>query len=126
MVWKGHRKPLEMEDLWELRDQDRTQPVSVAFERHMQAELRRARRALEHRHHRRRNHPADAEHRNGLAPAQSRDVLVLVMPSAAPGRSSDQGTLSPPLPAQHSKAGAGGPLFPEFAPSSSPPHPSLS
>ncbi|KYO26377.1 hypothetical protein Y1Q_0016954 [Alligator mississippiensis] len=77
MVWKGHRKPLEMEDLWELRDQDRTQPVSVAFERHMQAELRRARRALEHRHHRRRNHPADAEHRNGLAPAQSRDVLVL-------------------------------------------------
>ncbi|XP_014382478.1 canalicular multispecific organic anion transporter 1, partial [Alligator sinensis] len=77
MVWKGHRKPLEMEDLWELRDQERTQPVSVAFERHMQAELRRARRALEHRHHRRRNHPADMEHKNGLAPAQSHDVLVL-------------------------------------------------
>uniref|UniRef100_A0A8D0HEU4 Uncharacterized protein n=1 Tax=Sphenodon punctatus TaxID=8508 RepID=A0A8D0HEU4_SPHPU len=83
MVLKGYRKPLEMEDLWELKDKDKTQNIFGMFERNMRPGVRKARRALEKRHCRRRKKnpsplPAAGEHMNGLSKAQSQDMLVLV------------------------------------------------
>uniref|UniRef100_A0A8D0HCQ5 Canalicular multispecific organic anion transporter 1 n=1 Tax=Sphenodon punctatus TaxID=8508 RepID=A0A8D0HCQ5_SPHPU len=82
MVLKGYRKPLEMEDLWELKDKDKTQNIFGMFERNMRPGVRKARRALEKRHCRRRKKnpsplPAAGEHMNGLSKAQSQDMLVL-------------------------------------------------
>ncbi|XP_075790564.1 LOW QUALITY PROTEIN: ATP-binding cassette sub-family C member 2 [Pelodiscus sinensis] len=72
MVLRAYRKPLEMEDLWDLREDVKTQQVFSRFDRNMRAELRKARRALE------RSSPRAApELRNGLGRPCSKDFLVL-------------------------------------------------
>ncbi|KAJ6669153.1 hypothetical protein lerEdw1_007962 [Lerista edwardsae] len=77
LVLKGYRKPLEMEDLWDLKDADKTQQVFGMFEKNMKAGVRNARRQLEIRHRKRRRRLATTDYRNGLSKAQSQDALVL-------------------------------------------------
>ncbi|XP_042313753.1 ATP-binding cassette sub-family C member 2 isoform X2 [Sceloporus undulatus] len=77
IVVKGYRKPLEMEDVWELKDADKTQKVFGTFEKHMKIGVKKAQRALEIRQRKRKQHPAATDYRNGLSKTQSLDVLVL-------------------------------------------------
>uniref|UniRef100_A0A8C4VJS7 Canalicular multispecific organic anion transporter 1 n=1 Tax=Gopherus evgoodei TaxID=1825980 RepID=A0A8C4VJS7_9SAUR len=77
MVLKGYRKPLEMEDLWDLKENMRTQQILSRFDRNMRAEVRKARRELERRRCKRSLCEAAPDHRNGLGKAQSQDILVL-------------------------------------------------
>uniref|UniRef100_A0A8C2YGG5 ATP binding cassette subfamily C member 2 n=1 Tax=Coturnix japonica TaxID=93934 RepID=A0A8C2YGG5_COTJA len=77
IVYKGHRKPLEIEDVWELKDKDRTQAISAAFQKNMKAALRKAQEELEKRKRKKRRREHDTEHMNGMSKAQSQDVLVL-------------------------------------------------
>ncbi|XP_066478250.1 ATP-binding cassette sub-family C member 2 [Tiliqua scincoides] len=77
IVLKGYRKPLEMEDLWDLKDTDKTQQVLSMFEKNMKAGIRKARRQLEIRHRKRKRRQATTDYRNGLSKAQSQDALVL-------------------------------------------------
>lgn len=80
MVYKGHRKPLEIEDVWELKDKDRTQAIHATFEKNMKTALRKAQAELEKRKRKKRRREHDTEHMNGMSKAQSQDVLVLVKP----------------------------------------------
>ncbi|XP_052533779.1 ATP-binding cassette sub-family C member 2 isoform X2 [Tympanuchus pallidicinctus] len=77
MVYKGHRKPLEIEDVWELKDEDRIQALYATFEKHMKTELRKAQAELEKRKRKKRRRERDTEHMNGMSKAQSQDILVL-------------------------------------------------
>ncbi|CAM2117942.1 unnamed protein product [Caretta caretta] len=77
MVLKGYRKPLEMEDLWDLKENVKTQQIFSRFDRNMRAEVRKARRGLERRRCKRSLREAAPDHRNGLSKAQSQDILVL-------------------------------------------------
>ncbi|KAF7254040.1 Canalicular multispecific organic anion transporter 1 [Varanus komodoensis] len=75
MVVKGYRKPLQMEDLWELRDDMKTQHMLGKFEEKVKSGIRKARRALDLR--KRKRHARATDHMNGLSKSQSQDVLVL-------------------------------------------------
>ncbi|EMP36462.1 Canalicular multispecific organic anion transporter 1 [Chelonia mydas] len=77
MILKGYRKPLEMEDLWDLKENVKTQQIFSRFDRNMRAEVRKARRELERRRCKRSLREAAPDHRNGLSKAQSQDILVL-------------------------------------------------
>lgn len=80
MVYKGHRKPLEIEDVWELKDENRIQALYATFEKNMKTELRKAQAELEKRKRKKRRRECDTEHMNGMSKAQSQDILVLVNP----------------------------------------------
>ncbi|XP_060624168.2 ATP-binding cassette sub-family C member 2 [Anolis sagrei] len=77
IVVKGYRKPLEMEDVFELKDADKTQKVMGAFDKHMKTGVKKAQRKLEIRQRKKKQHPATNDYRNGLSKTQSLDVLVL-------------------------------------------------
>ncbi|XP_067393213.1 ATP-binding cassette sub-family C member 2 isoform X2 [Emydura macquarii macquarii] len=77
MVLRGYRKPLEMEDLWDLKEDVKTQQIFSRFDRNMRAEVRKAHQKLERRHRKRSSWEAAPDHRNGLSKAQSQDILVL-------------------------------------------------
>ncbi|XP_062988537.1 ATP-binding cassette sub-family C member 2 [Elgaria multicarinata webbii] len=77
MVIKGYRKPLEIDDLWELKDEVKTQQMFGKFEKNMKAGVRKAQRALEIRRRKRKRHSVITDYRNGLSKAQSQDALVL-------------------------------------------------
>uniref|UniRef100_A0A8C3LI24 Canalicular multispecific organic anion transporter 1 n=1 Tax=Chrysolophus pictus TaxID=9089 RepID=A0A8C3LI24_CHRPC len=77
MIYKGHRKPLEIEDVWDLKDKDRTQALYAAFEKNMKTALRKAQAELEKRKRKKRRRERDTEHMNGMSKAQSQDILVL-------------------------------------------------
>ncbi|XP_070609092.1 ATP-binding cassette sub-family C member 2 isoform X2 [Erythrolamprus reginae] len=77
MVVKGYRKSLEMDDLWDLRDSEKTQLVFCTFEKRMKAGVRKAQRKLEIWHRKRKQHLAGTDLTNGLSKAQSQDTLVL-------------------------------------------------
>ncbi|KAH0623850.1 hypothetical protein JD844_007019, partial [Phrynosoma platyrhinos] len=77
IVVKGYRKPLEMEDIWELKDADKTQKVLGTFEKHMKTGVKKAQRALEIRQRKKKQHLAATDYRNGLSKTQSLDVLVM-------------------------------------------------
>nr|XP_056705308.1 ATP-binding cassette sub-family C member 2 [Euleptes europaea] len=77
MLLKGYRKPLEMDDLWDLKGTDKTSVVLGTFGKNMQAGIKKARRKLEIRQRKRRHWSPITDHRNGLSKAQSQDVLVL-------------------------------------------------
>uniref|UniRef100_A0A8B9QHE4 Canalicular multispecific organic anion transporter 1 n=1 Tax=Apteryx owenii TaxID=8824 RepID=A0A8B9QHE4_APTOW len=42
MVFKGYRKPLEMEDLWDLKDKDKTKTISAILEKNMKTMVKKA------------------------------------------------------------------------------------
>ncbi|XP_063163042.1 ATP-binding cassette sub-family C member 2 isoform X2 [Candoia aspera] len=77
MVVKGYQKPLEIDDLWDMRDSDKTQQVFSTFEKNMKAGVRKAQRELEIWHRKRKLHLAATDLTNGLSKAQIQDALVL-------------------------------------------------
>lgn len=80
MVFKGYRKPLEIEDVWELKDKDKTKALYTAFEKNMKTAMRKAQAELEKRKRKKRRQESDPDHVNNMSKAQSQDVLVLVNP----------------------------------------------
>ncbi|XP_054838696.1 ATP-binding cassette sub-family C member 2 isoform X1 [Eublepharis macularius] len=77
MLLKGYKKPLEMDDLWDLNDADKANVVFGTFEKNMQTGIKKAQRELEIRHRKKRHRSPITDHRNGLSKAQSQDALVL-------------------------------------------------
>lgn len=77
MVFKGYRKPLEIEDVWELKDKDRTKALYTAFEKNMKTAMRKAQAELEKRKRKKRRQEGDPDHVNNMSKAQSQDILVL-------------------------------------------------
>ncbi|XP_064419000.1 canalicular multispecific organic anion transporter 1 [Latimeria chalumnae] len=75
MVVKGYRRPLVMEDLWELNEQDRTQKIYGDLEKNMREEMRKAWRRMEARQRKRSR--KEAEPVNTLSKGVSQDVLVM-------------------------------------------------
>lgn len=87
MVLKGYRKPLEIDDLWDLKEEHKTGKILGSLEKNMRAGIKNAQRKLEIRQRKRKLHSAAADqHMNGLSKAQSQDALVLV--TTAAGRES--------------------------------------
>lgn len=80
MVFKGYRKPLEIEDVWELKDEDKTKALYTAFEKNMKTAMQKARAELEKRKRKKRRQEGDPDHGNSMSKAQSQDILVLVNP----------------------------------------------
>uniref|UniRef100_A0A8C5JT10 ABC-type glutathione-S-conjugate transporter n=1 Tax=Junco hyemalis TaxID=40217 RepID=A0A8C5JT10_JUNHY len=80
MVVKGYRKPLEIEDVWELNDKDKTKVLYTAFEKNMKTAMQKARAELEKRKRKKRRQEGDPDHGNSMSKAQSQDILVLVNP----------------------------------------------
>nr|XP_025966921.1 canalicular multispecific organic anion transporter 1 [Dromaius novaehollandiae] len=77
MVLKGHRKPLEMEDLWDLKDKDKTKTISVKMEKNMKTLIKKAKAEMEKRKRKKRLRESDPDHGNRMSKAQSQDILVL-------------------------------------------------
>ncbi|KAM8806261.1 ATP-binding cassette sub-family C member 2 [Eudromia elegans] len=77
MVIKGYRKPLEMEDLWELKEKDKTKNISVTMEKNMKSLLKKAQAEMEKRKRKKRLREGDSGLGNNMNKAQSQDVLVL-------------------------------------------------
>ncbi|KAJ7325076.1 hypothetical protein JRQ81_018096 [Phrynocephalus forsythii] len=77
MVVKGYRKPLEMEDVWDMRDADKAEKILGTFDKHMKSGVRKAQRKLEIRQRKKKKNTAAPDYRNDLSKAQSQDVLVL-------------------------------------------------
>ncbi|XP_040290618.1 canalicular multispecific organic anion transporter 1-like isoform X2 [Bufo bufo] len=75
IVVKGYRRPLVMEDLWDLKEEDQTKPIYEEFDKTMKAEVAKARNAMEKRRNKRKPKDGTIE-MNGLSKAQSEDVLV--------------------------------------------------
>lgn len=79
MVFKGYRKPLEIEDIWELKGKDKTQAIYAVLEKNMKTAVRKAQAELEKRKRKKRCWEGDPDHGN-MSKAQSQDILVLVNP----------------------------------------------
>ncbi|KAJ7399194.1 Canalicular multispecific organic anion transporter 1 [Pitangus sulphuratus] len=94
IVVKGYRKPLEIEDVWELKDKDRTQALSTAFEKNMKADMRKAQAELEKRKHKKRRQKVDPDHGN-MTKAQSQDILVLEEKQPKKKKKGDKGDSGP-------------------------------
>ncbi|KGL76195.1 Canalicular multispecific organic anion transporter 1, partial [Tinamus guttatus] len=77
MVFKGYRKPLEMEDIWELEDKNKTKTISAILERNMKTSLKKAQAEMEKRKRKKRLREGDSDLGNKINKAQSQDVLVL-------------------------------------------------
>ncbi|KAG2462234.1 AB1C protein, partial [Polypterus senegalus] len=73
MVIKGYRRPLQMDDLWDLNDYDKTQAVSSKFEKIMNHQLRKARE--KHSRQKKNKLHSDGSLTNGRTVSQ--DVLVM-------------------------------------------------
>ncbi|XP_061492311.1 ATP-binding cassette sub-family C member 2 isoform X2 [Rhineura floridana] len=77
MVLKGFRKPLVTDDLWDLKDEHKTEHIFGKLEKNMKARVRKAQRELEIQHRKTKCHSHVTDHMNGLSKAQSQDALVL-------------------------------------------------
>ncbi|XP_067995695.1 ATP-binding cassette sub-family C member 2 isoform X1 [Melanerpes formicivorus] len=77
MVVKGYRKPLEIEDTWELKSKDKIQAIHSVFEKNMKAAVRKAQAELEKRKRKKRRREGDPDLGNNLSKTQSQDILVL-------------------------------------------------
>nr|XP_020746844.1 canalicular multispecific organic anion transporter 1 [Odocoileus virginianus texanus] len=77
-VLKGFRKPLTLEDVWDIEDAAKTKALVSRFEKYMAEELQKARRAFQKRQKKKSKRNPGAS-MNGLDKnqSQSRDVLVL-------------------------------------------------
>ncbi|CAH2322284.1 canalicular multispecific organic anion transporter 1 [Pelobates cultripes] len=75
IIVKGYRHPLELHDLWELKNEDKTKATYDVFEKHMKNELTKAKANLQKRKEIRKYKDSAIE-MNGLGKAQSQDVLV--------------------------------------------------
>ncbi|NWU95637.1 MRP2 protein, partial [Upupa epops] len=79
MVFKGYHKPLEIEDIWELKSKDKIQAIYAALEKHMKTAVRRAQAELEWQKRKKRRKGV-ADRGNNMSKAQSQDILVLKQP----------------------------------------------
>uniref|UniRef100_A0A663MBB2 ATP binding cassette subfamily C member 2 n=1 Tax=Athene cunicularia TaxID=194338 RepID=A0A663MBB2_ATHCN len=77
MVFKGYRKPLEIEDIWELKGKDKIQAIYTVWEKNMKTAVRKAQAELEKRKRKKRRQKTDPDHGNNMSKAQSQDILVL-------------------------------------------------
>nr|XP_010299762.1 PREDICTED: canalicular multispecific organic anion transporter 1 [Balearica regulorum gibbericeps] len=77
MVFKGYRKPLEIEDIWELKGKDKTQAIYTVLEKNMKTAVRKAQAELEKRKRKKRCQEGGPDHGNNMSKAQSQDILVL-------------------------------------------------
>ncbi|KFW01139.1 Canalicular multispecific organic anion transporter 1, partial [Eurypyga helias] len=77
MVFKGYRKPLEIEDVWELKGKDKTQAIYAVLEKNMKTAVKKAQAELEKRKRKKRCREGDPDHGNNMSKAQSQDILVL-------------------------------------------------
>ncbi|XP_013810458.2 ATP-binding cassette sub-family C member 2 isoform X1 [Apteryx mantelli] len=77
MVFKGYRKPLEMEDLWDLKDKDKTKTISAILEKNMKTMVKKAQAEMEKRKRKKRLRESDPDHGSKMSKAQSQDILVL-------------------------------------------------
>uniref|UniRef100_A0A8C0B0Y4 ABC-type glutathione-S-conjugate transporter n=1 Tax=Buteo japonicus TaxID=224669 RepID=A0A8C0B0Y4_9AVES len=73
----GYRKPLEIEDIWELKGKDKTQAIYAVLEKNMKTAVRKAQAELEKRKRKKRRREGDPDHGNNVSKAQSQDILVL-------------------------------------------------
>uniref|UniRef100_A0A8B9BLS7 ATP binding cassette subfamily C member 2 n=1 Tax=Anser brachyrhynchus TaxID=132585 RepID=A0A8B9BLS7_9AVES len=71
MVYKGYRKPLEIEDVWDLKDKDKIQVIYGTFEKNMKTAVRKAQEELEKRKRKKRQREGDPDHGNSMSKAQS-------------------------------------------------------
>uniref|UniRef100_A0A8C6JD60 Canalicular multispecific organic anion transporter 1 n=1 Tax=Melopsittacus undulatus TaxID=13146 RepID=A0A8C6JD60_MELUD len=94
MVFKGYRKPLEIEDVWELKAKDKTQSIYAVFEKNMKTAVRKAQAELEKRKRKKRRREGDLDHVNNISKAQSQDILVLEekQPKKKKGDKGDSGS----------------------------------
>ncbi|XP_065495552.1 ATP-binding cassette sub-family C member 2 isoform X1 [Caloenas nicobarica] len=76
-VFKGYRKPLEIEDIWELKGENKTQAIYAALEKNMKTAVSKAQVELEKRKRKKRHRERDPDHGNNMSKAQSQDILVL-------------------------------------------------
>ncbi|XP_027566718.2 canalicular multispecific organic anion transporter 1 [Pipra filicauda] len=96
VVFKGYRKPLEIEDVWELKDKDRTQALCTAFEKNMKTAIQKAQAELEKRKRKKRHQKGDPDHGNNMTKAQSQDILVLEEKQPKKKKKGDKGDSGPP------------------------------
>ncbi|XP_067242985.1 canalicular multispecific organic anion transporter 1 isoform X2 [Chanodichthys erythropterus] len=74
MVFKGYKKPLVQEDMWDLNEKDSTHVICEEFEDIMARELKKARSALQKKGNKRKT---TDDRQNSLAKGVSQDVLVM-------------------------------------------------
>ncbi|KFO89441.1 Canalicular multispecific organic anion transporter 1, partial [Buceros rhinoceros silvestris] len=92
-VFKGYRKPLEIEDIWELKSKDKIQAMHAVFEKNMKTAVRKAQAELEKRKRKKRFREGIPDHGNNMSKAQSQDILVLKQPKGK--KKKDKGNSSP-------------------------------
>uniref|UniRef100_A0A8C4UAW6 Canalicular multispecific organic anion transporter 1 n=1 Tax=Falco tinnunculus TaxID=100819 RepID=A0A8C4UAW6_FALTI len=95
MVFKGYRKPLEIEDIWELKDKDKTQAIYAGLEKNMKTAVRKAQAELEKRKRKKRSREGDLDHGNNISKAQSQDILVLEEKQPKRKKKGDKGDSAP-------------------------------
>ncbi|NWS71615.1 MRP2 protein, partial [Crotophaga sulcirostris] len=91
IVFKGYRKPLEIEDVWELKDKDKTKAIYAVLEKNMKRAVRKAQAELEKRKYKKRRREGDLDHVNNISKAQSQDILVLKQPKKKKRDKGDSG-----------------------------------
>ncbi|XP_075279640.1 ATP-binding cassette sub-family C member 2 [Opisthocomus hoazin] len=94
-VLKGYRKPLEIEDIWELKDKDKTRALYADWEKNMKASLRKAQAELEKQKRKKRRQEGGPDHGNNMSKAQSQDMLVLEEKQPKRKKKRDKGDSSP-------------------------------
>ncbi|NXX99006.1 MRP2 protein, partial [Centropus bengalensis] len=90
-VFKGYRKPLEIEDIWELKEKDKIQAIYAVLEKNMKTAVRKAQAKLEKRKYKKRRREGDPDHGNNMSKAQSQDILVLKQPKKKKKKKGDSG-----------------------------------
>ncbi|XP_064319960.1 ATP-binding cassette sub-family C member 2 isoform X2 [Phalacrocorax carbo] len=96
IVSKGYRKPLEVEDIWELKDKDKTQAIYAVFEKNMKTAVRKAQAELEKwKYKKRRHREGDPDYGNNMSKAQSQDILVLEEKQPKRKKKGDKGDWGP-------------------------------
>uniref|UniRef100_A0A8C5PJK7 Canalicular multispecific organic anion transporter 1 n=1 Tax=Leptobrachium leishanense TaxID=445787 RepID=A0A8C5PJK7_9ANUR len=92
IIMKGYKRPLEMDDIWELNEEDTTKTNYDVFDKHMKAEVKIAKMDLQERKEKRKYKDGAIE-MNGLAKAQSQDVLVKEEKKSKKKKESTSGTV---------------------------------
>ncbi|KAM6330191.1 ATP-binding cassette sub-family C member 2 [Podargus strigoides] len=95
VVFKGYRKPLEIEDVWELKAKDKTQAIYAVLEKNMKTAVQKAQAELEKRKRKKRRREGDPDHGNNMSKAQSQDILVLEEKQPKKKKKRDKGDSSP-------------------------------
>lgn len=74
MVFKGYKRPLVQEDMWDLNEKDSTHHICQQFQEVMNKELKKAQRTLQ----KKKQKQTISDQNHSLAKGISQDVLVMV------------------------------------------------